>query len=185
MIVDWATYKDVTGDIFTAQIKAEAMLTRAQARIEGLTGRKFDLLERTESLPVMDGKVWPRAYPIASVSLPTTATVSADGLSIAVAVPSWAGLSCMLTIDRQYQMITYIGGLTALTAPVGLLDAICELAQRYCQPANTAGVPAGVTSVSVNGQSYSGGVLGGAASIPPALRSEINKYRHVSARMAD
>lgn len=184
MIVDWATYKDVTGDTFTAQSKAEAMLARAQARIEDLTERKFDLLERTESLPAMDGKVWPRAYPVASVSLPTTATVSADGLSIIVATPSWAGLSSF-TVDRQFQLITYIGGLTALTVPVGLLDAICELAQRYCQPANTAGVPAGVTSVSVNGQSYSGGVLGGAASIPPALRAEINRYRHVRARMAD
>lgn len=192
MIATVADYRSVTGESFPIDATVQANLARAQRKIEGMTGRLFDQVERTEALAAADGAVWPKAYPIVSVSLPTTATVSGDALSILTGTTS--GLDVLYEVaglnpDRlpvAYQLVTYVGGYaTSADAPVELIDAICELAQRYSQPANTAAVPAGTNSVSVGNQSYSGGTLGGASKIPPALKADILRFRHIRARMAD
>lgn len=189
MITDWVTYKNVTGDTFTAQATVEANLLRAQSRVEGRTGRLFDLAERTESLPVHDGKVWPSAYPVASVSLPATATVTDDKLSINVLTTSWQDDPALVafseTADPPYNLITYVGGYAAGAAPVELVDIVCEIAQRYGQPANTAGLPAGASSVSAGGQSYAGATLGGASALPPHLKQAIRAFDHPNKRAAD
>lgn len=187
MIVSWATYKAITGDTVTTQATAEANLVRAQQRVEDRTERKFDREERTEPLQVIDGKVWPKAYPVASVSLPDTATVSADGLSIAVSSPNYldtcAGLG--ISAERAVVLVTYVGGYATGEAPSDLVDIICEIAERYAMPAKTVGVPAGATAVGVNGQSYSGPVLGGSSALTPSLKNQIDRYKHIAARLAD
>jgi hypothetical protein len=189
MIVDWVAYTDITGDTFTAQAKAERNLARAQSRIEEITGRQFDKEERTESLSVVDGLVWPLAYPVESVSLPTGATVRDDQLSIVIGTTIWQdALADILPgypaqAARPRVLVTSVGGYDALTPPpTGLVDVICELASRYNNPADTTTIPAGATSVGTAGQSVSGR-LGGAASIPPTLMTEIKKFRHITARM--
>lgn len=188
MIVDWDTYKDVTGDTFTDEAKALRMLARAQSKAEDITGRKFDRAERTESLPADDGgKVWPAAYPIGAVSVPADATITDDGLSVLVAGDTtwwrqlWEGTSLA---ERPRYALTYTGGYdVANPAPTGLTDAIYELAHRYCNPADTTTVPAGATSLGAGGQSAAGRRLAGSASLPPALRSELLKFQHISARL--
>lgn len=188
MIVTWQTYKDVTGDVVTAEGVALGRLARAQARAEDATGRKFDLIERTESVPVIDGKVWPSAYPVATVSLPDTATVSGDRLSIVTGVSTPVDdlfSTTEVTGERPQLLVTYVGGYTAENAPIGLVEAICEIAHRYSIPANTVGVPAGTTSVRVGNQSYSGGPLGGSGSLPQSIRNQLVPYRHIRLRMAD
>jgi hypothetical protein len=192
VIVDWATYKLVTGDAITAEATALANLARAQRRAEDATGRLFDKVERTETLPIIDGKVWPSAYPVVSVSVPSTATVDASALSISTGVTDLADVyaevfseRCPWAADRSYLLVTYIGGYELATAPVGLVDAICEIAQRYSMPANTVGVPAGATSVQVGGQSYSGGTLGGSGALPLSIRNTLTKFQHIAQRMAD
>lgn len=190
MIVDYETYKQVTGDVFTAQSAVEQNLVRAQARAERITGRQFDKVQRTESLGMRDGLMWPRAYPVESVSLPSGATVSEDAVSIKLTSTNWLSDPTLVPFlaanqSTPYYTVTYLGGFGPGEAPIDLVDAICELAQRYGLPANTAAIPAGATSVSVNGQAFSGAKLGGAATVPPALMAEFRKFTHVSARMAD
>lgn len=188
MITDWATYKLVTGDTFSTQADAEAALARAQSKAEEITGRLFDKTERTETLAVDDqGKVWPSAQPIAAVSSPTTATITDDGLSILVASSgAWwltQGWGAVLS-ERPRYAVTYTGGYDGSTpAPTGLVDAICELAHRYRNPADMSTTPAGATSLGAGGQSVAGRRLGGAASVPPALRAEFLKFRHISGRL--
>jgi hypothetical protein len=188
VIVSWATYKDVTGDTATTEAIAVARLARAQKRAEDVTGRQFDLVERTESVPIIDGKVWPSAYPIASVSVPDTATVDDDKLSITTGVTTPVDSDLLWTCttdDRPHLLVTYIGGYTADTAPVTLAEIICEIAHRYSIPANTVGVPGGTTSVRVGNQGYSGGPIGGSSALPQAIRNQLIKYLHIRARMAD
>lgn len=196
MIVDVAAYRQVTGDAFPADAVVLTNLARAQSRVERRTGRLFDKVERTESLPVRDGLVWPTAYPIASVSLPATAVVTDDKLAIKLNVTNWQDDPALVSLTDgatpAYYAVTYVGGFTPATtsylageAPVELVDIICELAQRYAMPANTAAVPAGATSLSVNGQSVSGGRLGGSSSIPPALATSIRRFNHITQRMGD
>jgi hypothetical protein len=191
MIVDWATYKLVTGDRFSAEADVVAALARAQSKAEERTGRHFDLLERTESLAVDEGGfVWPSAYPVTGVSLPTTATVGDDGMSIKTGTVSWQdAVSDLLPAvvsraGRPRVLVTYTGGYaTPADVPTGLTDAISELAQRYLNPADTSTIPAGATAVGATGQNISGGKLGGAASIPPALRQELDRFEHISKRL--
>lgn len=189
MIVSYQTYCDVTGDTFTPQARVEANLVRAQAKVEDRAERAFELAERTESLPVVDGKAWPKAYPITSVSLPSGAAVSADGLSLMLSPSNWlsdpvmADAAGLTPADPTHYLFTYVGGYAPGAVPVDLVDIICEVAQRYSLPANTAAVPAGATSINVNGQGISGGVLGGASALTPALKASIARYKHVNARM--
>lgn len=189
MIVSWATYKAITGDTVTPQATAEANLVRAQQRVEDRAERKFDREERTESLQVIDGKVWPKAYPIASVSLPDGATVSPDARSIAVSSPNYldtcARLGILTAADRAVVLTTYVGGYATDEVPSDLVDIICEIAERYAMPAKTVGVPAGATAVGVNGQSYSGPVLGGSSALTPSLKNQIDRYKHIASRLAD
>lgn len=189
MIVDWATYKRVTGDTFSAEADAVAALTRAQERAEEVTGRLFDRGERTETLAADDqGKVWPSAYPIADpVASPSGAVVADDGLSIKVAGSTawWQGLPAgVILAERPRYAVTYTGGYDGtIKAPTGLVDAICELAHRYLNPADTTTTPAGATSLGAGGQSVAGRRLGGSASLPPALRAELLKYQHIARRL--
>lgn len=190
MIVDLVTYRDITGDTFTADDKVLRMLARAQGKAEEITGRLFDRLERTESLPVDDqGKVWPSAYPIADpVASPSSATVTDDGMSIRVSDGAawWAGLPTGWSLsERPRYAVTYTGGYDGIvTPPTSLVDAICELAHRYCNPADTTTVPAGATSLGASGQSVAGPRLGGSASVPPALRAELLKFQHIAGRLS-
>ena len=86
--------------------------------------------------------------------------------------------------ERPRYAVTYTGGYDSGTpAPVGLVDAICELAHRYLNPADMSTTPAGATSLGAGGQSVAGRRLGGAASLPPALRAEFLKFRHISGRL--
>lgn len=190
MIVDWATYKLVTGDTFSSQADAEAVLARAQSKAEEITGRLFDKTARTETLAADDqGKVWPSAYPVAAISSPTDATVADDGQSILVSSTAWwQGLATVVPLselaERPRYAVTYTGGYDSTTpAPVGLVDAICELAHRYRNPADMSTVPAGATSLGASGQSVAGPRLGGAASVPPALRVQLLKHQHISRRL--
>jgi hypothetical protein len=193
VIADWATYKQVTGDTVTDEETANANLVRAQKRAEERTGRLFDRAEYTESLPIIGGKVWPSAYPVVSVTLPETAAVDGNALSISTGVADHYDVfeevtqatGIPLVGDRSQLLVTYVGGYATGAAPVDLVEVICEMAQRYTMPANTVGVPAGATSVQVGGQSYSGNILGGASSLPLAIRNTLDRFRHVRLKMAD
>ena len=190
MIVDWATYKIVTGDTFSSQADAEAAIARAQRKAEEITERQFDKAERTESLRVDEsGKVWPTAYPVAAVTTPSGSQIDDNGMSIKTTSPSWQDALATIVpgwaTDRPRVLVTYTGGYDVATpAPTGLQDAIAELAHRYRNPADTTTLPAGARAVAATGQSVSGGRLGGSGQIPPELRDTIRQHRHPAARFA-
>lgn len=205
MIATVADYRLVTGDTVTLDADVTVALGRAQVRAEELCERQFDLSARTETAPIdKDGHIWPLAYPITAVTVPAGSTIADDGLSIlspsAVTSTGFADLFedvWGFPVDQlpgshftpaRTVLTSYTGGYAPGTAPQGLVDAICELASRYAAPADTRGVPAGVTSVTTGGaatQSFSGRALGGSSSIPASLRVAIRAYRHVQARSAD
>lgn len=187
MIATVADYRKVTGDAFPDDATVTANLARAQDKVEERTGRKFDLAARTESLPAIDGLAWPSAYPVISVALPAGATVTDDGLAVKIAPTNWLNDPALVPFTSgmtppQY-LVTSTGGYAPGAAPIDLIDVICEVAQRYAIPANTAAVPAGATSISVNGQSVSGGVLGGSSALTPALKNAIRRFNHISQRI--
>lgn len=205
MIATVADYRLVTGDTVTLDADVTVALGRAQVRAEELCERQFDLSARTETAPIdKDGHIWPLAYPITAVTVPAGSTIADDGLSIlspgAVTSTGFADLfedvwgfpvdqlpGSHFTPARTVPT-SYTGGYAPGTAPQGLVDGICELASRYVVPADTRGVPAGVTSVTTGGaatQSFSGRALGGSSGIPASLRAAIRAYRHVQARSAD
>jgi hypothetical protein len=191
VIATVADYRNVTGEAFPPDPTVLVNLQRAQSRVEDLTERLLDTAVRTESVEVRDGKAYPKAYPVTAVTTPATSVPSPDGKYIVTNTTNWQdqisqmlGASDVLA-DPVFVLFTYTGGYAAGQAPVGLVEAICELAQRYGQPANTAAVPAGVNSVGLGNQSYSGGTLGGSSKIPPALKADIRRYRHIVSRMAD
>lgn len=200
MIATWADYTAVTRDTVTPQADAEAALARAQARAEELCERLFDAASRTETLvPDADGLLWPKAYPVTAVASPATATVTPDGLAVDTGSAPFADLfedewgfppSALPGQPSATQPVTlsYTGGYAPGTAPASLVESVCELASRYLAPADTRGVPAGVTSVTLGGdasQSYSGRALGGSSGIPASLRQQILRHKHVQARSAD
>lgn len=201
MIATLADYRLVTGDTVTLDATVTTLLARAQARAEELCGREFDAAARTETLPVDDdGRVWPIAYPVTAVTAPVGATPDTDGIGVVTtSAGDFSGLfedvwGFPVTalpgsgLDVTTVAVTYTGGYALGTAPQGLVDAVCELASRYAAPADTRGVPAGVTSVTLGGdasQSYSGRALGGSSGVPSALRQQILRYRHAHARRAD
>lgn len=198
MIATYDDYVAVTGDHVTSQADAEAALARAQRRAEELCERLFDAQERTEALtPDTDGVLWPSAYPVTAV--PDGYRIDADALSVSTgATPSERDLFSDIWgiplealpgyVAPSPVPLTYTGGYAPGAAPQGLVDAICELASRYVAPADTRGVPAGVTSVTISGdasQSYSGRALGGSSGVPSSLRMQLRAYLHVQARSAD
>lgn len=205
MIATVADYRLVTGDTATPDPDVTVALGRAQARAEELCEREFDLQARTETAPIdKDGHIWPLAYPVTAVTVPAGSTIADDGFAIlgpgAVTSSGFADLfedvwgfpidqlPGSTFVQARNVPVSYTGGYAPGSAPQGLVDAICELASRYAAPADTRGVPAGVTSVTTGGaatQSFSGRALGGSSGIPASLRSAIRAYRHVQARSAD
>jgi hypothetical protein len=189
MITDWATYKQVTGDRFTAQADAESALQRAQNKAQDICQRTFELGTYTETLEVVDGKVWPRAYPVRSATLPTGATIDGDRMSVSVSgsIADAVLPAQLLSAARQFVTLTYVGGWDPVAdpwlpdmVPTDLTDIVCELASRYAMPANTVAVPAGVSQVSVNGQSFGGAALGGSSAVPVAIRNALRPYWHIT-----
>jgi hypothetical protein len=189
VITDWATYTAVTGDTFTPQAAAEANIRRAQNKAQDLCERTFELGTYTETLEVIDGKVWPRAYPVSVVD---QGTIDGDRQSVTIAqsfsdpIPPIA----LLGTQRQFVTLTYTGGFAPVAdpwlpgmVPTDLVDVVCELAARYSLPANTVAVPAGVSNVAVNGQSYGGAALGGSSAVPVAIRNSLKPYWHIAKRL--
>lgn len=168
MICARADYRLLTGDHASTDEAADSALSLAQRLVEQWCQRQFELAERTESVVVECGQAVPKAYPVESVAEPAGAQV-VDGLYLD-------------SLTGNYITITYTGGYSEVDMPGEVRLAVAEIASRLLLPVDTRAVPAGVQSVSIIGQGYSGGMLGGLASIPPSIKNVLAKYRHVDAR---
>jgi hypothetical protein len=168
MIITVGEYRELTGDYASTDSDVTAAIGRAQRRFEGDCERHFESAERTEAVYVGSMGAIPSAIPVTAVAT-AGATIGAAGLTV-------RGLAT--TGGTRWATLTYTGGYAPEAMPQEVKDAVAELAARYRTPAQTAGVPAGVTDVGIDSQSYSAGVLGGSASLTPALKLLVAKWSH-------
>ena len=174
-----AQYRLVTRDYTSYDGDVLSALADAQSLLEEETERLFTSATRTETLAVTNGRVWPAAVPITSVS--AGGTVDVDRCSVLV--------SAYDSVEEPYPSsllptatVTYVGGFAS--APPSLVRLVAEMASLALFPASLSGVPAGANSVSLAGQSYSSpGFLGGASSLPPGIRSHIREWKHPKSRL--
>jgi len=172
MIVSVEQFRQETGSAAPAPV-VERALQYAQERVEEVTGRLFDLAERTETLSTVTTEfggllaVFPHGYPVRSVVDPIGLAPSTDGSAVVGAL-------------AKDEPLTYLAGYDTETnrPPIELFDIIVELAERRLNPADTTAVPAGTTSVQNDGQGFSGDELGGRSAMPTHIRRALRKWRH-------
>lgn len=172
MIITVGEYRELTGDRASADADASAAIVRATRRFEHATERSFELATRTETVFIgRSGFALPSAIPVTAVTTPG-ATLQLNGL-----------VGGLVPINgTRFATLDYTGGLAPEDIPQEVKDAVAELAARYCLPVQTAGVPAGMTNVSVDSQAYSGSVVGGSASLTPSMKYLVAKWKHPNAR---
>lgn len=185
MICSRAQYRAITRDFASADADVDEALARAQSRCEELTERLWEKAERTETLEVRTGGyVYPKAYPVESVSVPDNAVVSDGqtgiyvGISAGLAWDSVTGAPAVRTTS-----VTSVGGYEDDEMPAEIVEAVAELAQYKLNPPTGIGIPAGATSIGGAGQSVAGRRLGGAGALPPTVKDSFFRWRHVAARM--
>jgi hypothetical protein len=167
VITDAQTYRRLTHDLTSYDGDVIDALTAAQHEAEEYTGRQFELATRTESCHIYpNGRVYPDAYPVQSVSVPAGASV--DGAAVVLYGVSGLGwwdpaINNDFLFDtegyipnwRRYlkTTITYIGGYPPGTAPERLVAVICRIALNLMNPSGGTPLAAPVTSMSVGGVS--------------------------------
>lgn len=178
-----AEYRRRTGDSSSYDGLVDTALAKAQKLVEDKTDRFFESATRTETLTVKEnGRVYPHALPLTSVSVPAGASV--DGSSVIGTGGSWVDPDYSLNIPdwtfpatrRLTSTVTYIGGYTADTMPDDVVGLVAEIAELALHPASMAGVPAGATAVTSGSHTVSGPFLGGSSSLPPAIARQLRLW---------
>lgn len=172
-LVSVATYRRITGDTSTSDDNVEEALNDALALVQDeLNGRLLEHDERTETLSVKNGYVYPIATPISY----------ADDYVIkgaSVAVPSSA---ITFGAPAQEFELTYQGGFTEASLPRVLRNAIINTAADQLKDATpTTGYPDGAVSVKVGDTSVTfKDPIGSTSSriIREDVAASIRKYRH-------
>lgn len=154
-LLTYERYVTLTGDTTTASAAVEAAIPEAEVAVAEYLGRHLELGEYTDRLYIdVDGRVYPKAIPVASV--PASATYQVwDNLTLSYVTPTFDFLVEWPTMGDGYLEnqpradVTYTGGWTADTAPQKVLRAIARAAWRLANPAPMEDAGAGATSMSV------------------------------------
>lgn len=159
--------KDLTGDI-----RAEALLDDASARIRRYTGLAFESATSTDRLAVCCGKAQIPHSPVISVD---SVTVDGDTLAAGVDYTISARTITFSDPDILFATVTCTWGYAAV--PDDIVAVTCQVAGRAF---GTNASDAGTTAESLGGWSFS---TGGAAAAGPLglLRDErevLDSYRH-------
>lgn len=185
MLCDLKSYRRITGDKDSYDGDVLAALVEAQGIVEDRTGRYFDQVERTETLKVFqNGRVYPHAYPVISVSVPVGASI----LGNSVRFSSWNSWDPIVNhnpdiwfIDPAYRptaTITYVGGFESGTGPIELVRATAEIANLSLNPSKFK-VPAGTTGVTVGEVSFqSSNGFGGVSALPANILRTLNRFKY-------
>lgn len=184
-IVTVQDYRDFTGDNTTDEDTVSARIERVVGVVQDEVHRFLPLDDYTESLPLgTNFVVWPQGVPVDSVTSPSGAAPVFGGYGIGGTSPeAWwdptFGPFEVWVLD-PYVSVTYRGGYSRATFPVGLRMIICDmvLAMATRNPAMTA---AAVQSASVGDVSvtYTGGGTGSGAAdgILPGVSDRLRRYR--------
>lgn len=144
MLVTVERYRIVTGDTTTAASAVSAAIEEATDLLSEDLGWQIEEDERTETLNVIDGRVYPSAVPITAVEAGQTI----DGYSVTGAAPLGSDfLTEGFEGDVHRATLTYTGGWTADTLPSSIRRAICWAARGILTPSAAEAVPDGATSV--------------------------------------
>lgn len=146
MLVDYDTYRLLTGDSTSVPIDVEDQLAVAQGLIEEYLDRPLESKERTERLRLhQNGRVWPTSTPI---TVAAGYTIEGAGLLGASPVGLSPPFSDPPGTSDLYAEVTYTGGYTAENCPTTLKRAIAKLAFANLHPSSVS-LPAGVVSARV------------------------------------
>lgn len=146
MLISVERYRLITGDQDTAATAVTAAVEEATQLLGEDLGWEITEAERTETLQVFGGKVYPSSIPI---------TVVGDGQAIdGHAVTGAAPIgSDFLTEGVEggplRATLTYTGGWTDDTVPTTIARDIAWAARGILNPSAALGVPAGATSVTL------------------------------------
>lgn len=145
MLVTVERYRLITGDETTAATAVTAALVEAQDLLSEDLGWDLEEDERTETLDVVAGAVYPTAIPITAVAAGQTI----DGYAIRGAAPLGVDILVENSYDpdRPRATVTYTGGWTDVTVPASIRRAIAWAARGILTPASAEAVPDGATSV--------------------------------------
>lgn len=180
-----ADYRRITRDMLSYDGEVLAELAAAQKIVEEQTDRKFESATRTETLyQYADGRVYPSALPLVSVSVPSGATI--DGNSIRT--PS---VFSDITINSDYfnntyipqVTVTYIGGNTAGNFPQEIVRIICQIAEFNLVSNSTLfQVPAGATSIKTGDVQILGKNLGDNTDLPSSITRVLRTWKRRDVR---
>lgn len=175
-----AQYHTFTGDSTRSDADVTAALANAQTEIEELTERKFELATRTETLVVQsNGCVYPSAYPVTSVTLPSTAVINSPAVIVtSVACPPW-DLSTVGNPGPTTQSVTYTGGYAAV--PRKLQRLCAQMAQYLLTPSDPVGQATEVSTEDLEG--YATPPLAVLTEWPPSILRQINRWRHIKTKL--
>lgn len=178
-----AQYRKHTGDAVNYDGDVVDSLAAAQQDLERLTDRKFEKIERTETLPVLNGQVWPSAYPLFSVSAPVDAQAHQVSISVA-AQDAWSGWgqqwAAVPSPQVTTQDVTYIGGFDPM--PTELQRIVAAMALELMVPLTPAAEPTAVTAEDIDGRLQPALVLT-EVTYSAAILRKIRPWRHIRSRL--
>lgn len=179
-VADYRTFTDdcsTSDDVVSARL--EVALDLVQDAIPG--GRWLQLNTYTENLRVRNGLAYPTAVPVQSVVSPSGVSPYLMGEAIGIGAGwGWDPVVGPIDVTVTNQDVTYVGGFTHASLPVGLRLIICDVAymMRNRSPSLTS---AAVASASVGDVSVSYGSegTGGAAidAVLPGASRRLRAYR--------
>lgn len=158
MICSLADYRKITRDTTNYDGDVLYSLEEAQEYVERYTGRLFELGTYTENLTIHpNGRVYPRALPLVSVSSPSTASIV--GAAITRVQGPWIDPDFTLNYlpyGEYYYVngpgylkttVTYVGGYEKV--PFDIKKAVAQLAHFSLQPNPLVGIPTGASRIQV------------------------------------
>lgn len=137
-------YRLVTGDQSTAASAVSAAIEEAVDVLSEDLGWQIESAERTETLTVLDGRVYPSSVPITAVP----SGQSIDGHAVIGAAPFGQDFITEGADEGETRSsLTYTGGWTSSTVPAGVARDLAWAAYGILRPETATSVPDGATSV--------------------------------------
>ena len=175
-LVDFQTYQIVTGDTTSASGVVEDAIDDATQAVEEKLRRQLPYGEYTESLPILDGRVYPGMIP-----LEVSESGTVDGYTIRGVFPDPIDWMFGDWRTGDTGTVTDVGGWTPDTLPRSIRDDICATAYGQLHPDASvlSGVPVGVNNAA-NGDvslGWSSGYQGGVTGHSVVLSRESLKWR--------
>lgn len=175
-LVSVAQYRAYSGDSNTPDLKVQQLLIDAQRLVEEYLGRRLQSAQRTETLSVQSGVVYPTVTPVTAATLPMrSGGLAVDGYDYHFYGDPFPYAGAQATV-------TYTGGFTSTTLPMHLVKGIVDTAKALTDAdATTSELIAGATNVRLGDASVTFGNDGASEvtdlAIPAKVQNSISPYK--------